>query len=129
MESDNETILQCVMNAYVRCLRDTGLTFGHVDHQRNVDFFNNESPNLKLEVEKFNNDPSRLIYYARANSMGQFYRSPFHPFAIREQMLKITAAIPDSFNELFLDRAHLSENVIMYQDPCSNIWLFRVREV
>ena len=129
MESDNETILQCVMNAYVHYLRDSGLTFGHVDHPGYVSIFNNSSPNLKLEVEKMDGDPSSLIYYARANSLGQFFRSPFHPFAIREQMLTMAAKVPDSFDELFWDRKHLSENVIMYQDPCSHIWLFRVKEV
>ena len=115
MEADNETILQCVMNAYVSYLRERGMHFGSADHAAMIEEFNQNSHVLKLRMRDATVS-DRMLYYAKVNILGQFYRSPYHPFTIRERMQELLSredmrggVIPASMETLFKDIRQLPE--------------------
>lgn len=120
MEADNETILQCVMNAYVLFLRHKGQSFGTAMHEDELAAFNIDSPHLKLRLRKA--QENECPYYARVNMQGKFFRSPYHPFKIREDMLKVieqrnlSICVPDMIEALFKDIKYLNKCHILWND-------------
>jgi hypothetical protein len=83
-------------------------------HAEEIASFNEASANLKLRFKEANPD-ELLTYYARTNGSGQFLRSPYHLFSIRENMIsiieerKLQSSVPPAVEERFKDIKYLTE--------------------
>lgn len=110
---DNEMVTQILLVIYNECFKDY---FTKVDTPSFATALNKCFTSLGYQMKLVKLDSlDDQCYYVKIKSDMSMVRSPYHPFSIREYMIRENRLVPDAFSDFFYNPVKLEKIVNIHE--------------